>query len=487
MSHKKGFCFLEILLMKNGFFDEILKNFKYYISDPEIMPGSEVNDKFFISFAFKIPEPAAFHLFYNKNSEKYFYFEKPSENFLIAAFGNLLEISADGSSRILLTDQQINDIKKNYINNWRNANIDSVPLIYGGVKFTHNLNSDLWSDFSDSDWFIPEIIFYSKNNLHLIICNMFFRQPYGTLEQKFEGLLRQYFSFDTDDFIPEYRKTRIDDINTDKEKLRWYRKINIALQKISVKTFSKIVLSREVKYKLLDDPDLPGLIQQLRGIFKDCYIFAYKKKSSIFWGASPEKLAKIEKGWIEVDALAGSISRGKTNEEDIELSEWLLSSKKNLSEQKAVVDFISESLKDFSNEILYSETPVIKKLPNIQHLWTPIRAKLKSDIPLFSLLKHIHPTPAICGVPWSVALQSIIQMEGYSRGLYTGFIGWLNFENEGDFAIAIRCALIKNKILYAYAGSGIVEGSDPESEFEETQLKLKPILSLFEHAKKNKS
>ena len=70
-------------------------------------------------------------------------------------------------------------------------------------------------------------------------------------------------------------------------------------------------------------------------------------------------------------------------------------------------------------------------------------------------------------------------MEKHKRGLYTGVIGWFNFEGEGEFAVGIRSALKKGKTILAYAGCGIVEGSDPESEFEETKLKLKPILNLF--------
>ena len=174
---------------------------------------------------------------------------------------------------------------------------------------------------------------------------------------------------------------------------------------------------------------------------------------------------------------------GKDETEDKELAEELLNSQKNLNEQKAVVEFIEDSFQDFSDEIIYEEKPIIRKLSNIQHLWTPIKAKLNKGYTIFHLLKSIHPTPAICGAPWSVALSNIKQLENFERGLFAGITGWFNFDNEGEFAVSIRSALLRGNNLYAFAGCGIVEGSDPEIEFEETELKLKPILSLFENEK----
>jgi menaquinone-specific isochorismate synthase len=224
-------------------------------------------------------------------------------------------------------------------------------------------------------------------------------------------------------------------------------------------------------------------LKNLANNYPRCYIFAYAKNESIFFGASPEKLAKISDGWVEADALAGSTPRGKDRAEDEKLAGELLRSSKNLNEQNAVVEFITNSFSSFTEQIFFDEKPKIRKLSNIQHLWTPIKAKLKPGNTIFSILKEIHPTPAICGVPWTSALDFIRATEGYNRGLYAGIIGWFNFEQQGEFAVSIRSALLKNTELYAFAGCGIVEGSDPEQEFEETELKLKPILSLFDNEK----
>jgi len=157
-----------------------------------------------------------------------------------------------------------------------------------------------------------------------------------------------------------------------------------------------------------------------------------------------------------------------------------LASEKDLAEQSIVVSFIRDSFTQFCSEIVFDEKPIIRKLPNIQHLWTPIKGKVNPNQSIFTILKDLHPTPAICGVPWDVALNSIKEMEPHNRGLFSGMIGWFNLKNEGEFAVAIRSALLKGKELYAFAGCGIVQGSDPEIEYAESELKLKPIISLFE-------
>ncbi|MCK7528226.1 MAG: chorismate-binding protein [Ignavibacteriales bacterium] len=100
-------------------------------------------------------------------------------------------------------------------------------------------------------------------------------------------------------------------------------------------------------------------------------------------------------------------------------------------------------------------------------------------------MSSLFPTPAVCGIPKEQSLKMIEKTEDFDRGLFSGVIGWFNADNYGEFFVTIRSALVKDNKLYAYAGCGIVEGSDPQEEFDESKLKLKPILSLFNNADKN--
>ena len=411
----------------------------------------------------------------------FFFSERPDEGTTILGIDSTFDISIYGDDRVTKTAEVINKIEQKFIHNWNEFKL-SLPLFLGGMKFSANESDNLWSGFSDSDWFIPKFLFIELNNKTYLAYNIFTdsldNQGYSEELQKAYKLLNL-----VDRDRKQNIKNRITSTNKDdiEEKINWNEKVNSALSKIESGEVQKIVLSRQVEFELENKGNISCIVKKLAERYPGCYIFAYKKNGSIFFGASPEKLAKISNGWIEADALAGSISRSSDSKIDNDLAEELLSSEKNLEEQQVVVSFIVDSFSKFCDEIIYEEKPIIRKLPNIQHLWTPIKAKLKSPKSIFSILEEIHPTPAICGVPWTNALYSIKEMENHSRGLFSGMIGWFNFNNEGEFAVAIRSALMKEKSVYAFAGCGIVKGSNPENEFEESELKLKPILSHFEN------
>jgi menaquinone-specific isochorismate synthase len=259
----------------------------------------------------------------------------------------------------------------------------------------------------------------------------------------------------------------------------WSDCVESALEKISQKKLQKVVLSRFNKIELSAAPNILQQLQKLEISFDNCITFAYKSKDSIFFGATPEKLFSVRDGFIEADALAGSIQRGIDEAEDQTFKKLLLEDEKNLAEHKSVVDFILHQLTPVTEKILFDSQPSIKKYSNIQHLYSQIRAKLKNDVSFFSLLEKLYPTPAVCGFPSDEALDAISELESFDRGLFTGAIGWFNLHGNAEFSVGIRSALLRGNILQAYAGCGIVNGSDPLSEFTETELKLKPILNLF--------
>lgn len=212
-----------------------------------------------------------------------------------------------------------------------------------------------------------------------------------------------------------------------------------------------------------------------------------KESNSIFFGSSPEKMFSLKDKKLETEALAGSSARGLNIEDDLINESNLLLNPKELCEHKNVFSFLINSLKNFSDEISYSSNPQIKKLSNIQHLQTPITAILKDEIDILELLKVLHPTPAVCGLPQKNALELIKDLEYFDRGLYAGIIGWYNAKKRAEFVVSIRSALLKDNTITAFAGCGIVEGSNPVTEFYETELKLKPILSLLENEIINQS
>jgi len=162
----------------------------------------------------------------------------------------------------------------------------------------------------------------------------------------------------------------------------------------------------------------------------------------------------------------------------------MMSSSKLNREHDLVVHQIKKAISKYVSKI-YSDKIPFKKLQNIQHLHTILQSELLTDANMFEIIEAIYPTGAICGEPRDKALSILKKIEDYKRGLYSGLIGYFNLADEGEFVVGIRSALLHENKLFAYAGCGIIEGSDPEIEFEETELKLKVILSFFND--KNKS
>ncbi len=122
------------------------------------------------------------------------------------------------------------------------------------------------------------------------------------------------------------------------------------------------------------------------------------------------------------------------------------------------------------------------KLANVQHLATEITAVLAEPQSVLDLAGRLHPTPAVAGSPRSEALAFVRKAERVDRGWYSGGIGWVSSDGDGEIALALRCGLVRGTTAHLYAGAGIVAGSNPDDELEETRLKFRPLLNLLTEA-----
>lgn len=357
---------------------------------------------------------------------------------------------------------------------------DYVPLFLGAEKFPSEKNEKLWEDFSDSKWFIPQILLYQNSHASLIIFQYFGTNPPTDM---YDQILNTLNTISTK--IHTTNSTISD--TTPNELIDWENSVNFALKEIRSNTIEKVVLARKIMINLIGEFSFSFALTQLQEKYSDCTTFAYKETNSIFFGSTPEKLFSLKENKLETEALAGSSARGSNLEVDLLYESNLLCNPKEIGEHQNVFNFLITNLKNFSDDISFSSIPQIKKLSNIQHLQTPITAILKNEIDVLELLNALHPTPAVCGLPQKNALELIKDLEYFDRGLYAGVIGWYNATKRAEFVVSIRSALLKENAITAFAGCGIVEGSNPVSEFQETELKLKPILSLLENEIINQS
>lgn len=397
-----------------------------------------------------------------------FYWNIPAENYSFIAAGEIYSLSNADYKDISTLGIELKNLPFRIVSN---NHISASPLFIGGIKFPSTAGKEKWNDYEFSQWTIPGFLALKTDDNCFLVINSFEENIQESVEQ-LEFYLNKYSS-------PSGKTINVLSGKNSSGLEKWSGQINVALGMISQKIIDKVVITRYNELELNDTPDMSVLLTRLETGFENCTTFAYKLKNSVFFGSSPEKLLKAAGGMIETDALAGSIGRGINPETDINLETELLNDEKNLSEHKSVLDFILSQIEPLTEKILFDSKPIIKKYSNIQHLYSKITAELKGDVSFFSLLENLFPTPAVCGAPADKALSAINEIEKFDRGLFAGVIGWFNLNGDADFSVGIRSALLKDNILTAYAGCGVVAGSDPLSEYNETELKLKTILNLF--------
>jgi salicylate biosynthesis isochorismate synthase/menaquinone-specific isochorismate synthase len=178
-------------------------------------------------------------------------------------------------------------------------------------------------------------------------------------------------------------------------------------------------------------------------------------------------------------ALAGSTRRSADPAVDDHLGEALLRSEKDREEQEIVTRRIARALRPLAVWVAAPDEPSIVKVANIQHLATPIRAQLRQPIGAVELAGLLHPTPAVGGEPHADAAPLISAFEGLDRGWYAGAVGWTDANEDGEFCVALRCALVRGREARCYAGVGVVRDSDPAAELAETEVKLGALLPVL--------
>lgn len=248
-----------------------------------------------------------------------------------------------------------------------------------------------------------------------------------------------------------------------------------AIQRISNSELEKVVLSRDLVLKLSARPDLGPAVQKLHARYPHCWTYAI---GDVF-GASPELLLRAEAGEVSARVLAGTAARGTDPDVDRAIAEALSHSQKNLHEHRLAAQSMVERLEPFCEVVEADEQPFSLALPDLWHLATDVRGKLKPGVSLLDVIAELHPTAAVAGTPRRKAQALIEELEPYDRAGYAGPVGWLSSDGSGELAIALRGGVIEKDQIRAFAGCGIVVESDPEAELEETELKFRAVRHAF--------
>ena len=222
------------------------------------------------------------------------------------------------------------------------------------------------------------------------------------------------------------------------------------------------------------------LFGALRDAFSSCFCFCVGTPEAAFIGASPELLVRRSGAVAATVALAGSARRSADPAVDDHLGEQLLHSAKDRSEHAIVAKRIERRLGPVAVWVERAAEPVVIRVANIQHLATPIHAQLAESRSVLELAEILHPTPAVGAEPRGEEGERLIAgLERLERGWYAGPVGWMDAVEDGEFCVALRSALLRDRTAHLYAGAGIVADSDPAAELAETEIKLGALLPLL--------
>lgn len=254
---------------------------------------------------------------------------------------------------------------------------------------------------------------------------------------------------------------------------RWVRIVSAGAKAVRSGHFDKVVLARSEREA--GHFSVEGVVRVLASVYPTAVTFAVRRGGQVFVGATPERLATVRAGSVQVDCLAGSSARAADEVQDQRQAAALLLSGKNRAEHEAVVRGVLADLADAAVQLTAAEQPVIRTLPNLHHLFTPVSGRLAPGEGVLSVVRRLHPTPAVAGLPRREAMRTIAEWERMDRGWYAGPVGWLDGRGDGEFAVALRCGLLDASGAYLYAGVGVVAESDPWAEWLETEWKLAPM------------
>jgi len=256
----------------------------------------------------------------------------------------------------------------------------------------------------------------------------------------------------------------------------WQSSVRRATDRIRSGELEKVVLAQALEVETADELRVADVLDRLRERHPGSYLFCFEPGGgSSFFGATPERLVSLRGRTVGTGALAGTTGRGDTPAEDEWLAEELLADPKNAEEHRLVVDAIRRQLDPHAASVSVGDRRV-RRLSTVQHLWTPVTAELADDEHVVSLVEALHPTPAVGGLPPDRAFDAIEETEPFDRGWYAAPVGWIDAAGDGEFAVALRSAAAVDRTATLFAGVGIVADSDPDREWDEVQLKFRPVL-----------
>jgi isochorismate synthase len=428
----------------------------------------------------RYPDPVAAVVASRRAEEPWFALEQPDRDGLaIAGLGCVQAIEADGEGRFTGVSQRWQELRAD-------AQIDALDgppgsglAAFGGFAFAAEGGaSPEWHGYAPGSMIVPEVSVVRQAGASWLTLNAQVAPDDAPddVTVRMAARLASLSNSPLPLFDPHPAGRY--EVASPMPPAHYEEAVARAVQRIGAGEFEKVVLAREVDVHAPAAHDPGAVFGLLREAFDSSYVYAVGRGDATFIGASPELLIRREGQRATTVALAGSARRSADPAVDDHLGEQLMGSSKDREENAIVGRRIARTLRPFSVWVTAAPEPVVVKVANIQHLAAPIRAQLATPMDAIELVGHLHPTPAVGAEP-AGALGVIPALEGFDRGWYAGAVGWTDASGDGEFLVALRCALLRGPVARCYAGGGIVRDSDPASELAETEVKLQVMLPVL--------
>jgi isochorismate synthase len=412
-----------------------------------------------------------------------FLWERPADGFGIAALGVTARFSAHGAGRFGEIAAASDAVLRETVTDAASHAL-GAPLFVGGFAFAPDPTQDeRWRGFPAGLMLLPRLLVVRREQSTTLTatCMVDATSNGADVLQHLAADLRS-MQRSAASACDEHANDPIAAHYTAAPTLPlpvWKQAVAATVDDITHGRLDKLVLARSCTVASSRLFDCGRILRHLRRTYPACVLFWIGTPDGDFLGATPEPLVRRCGRSISTAAIAGSTAPGTSAAAARALAQALEHSRKERVEHTIVVRAIAEALAPVCEQLDVAPAPQVLRLDNVQHLVTPITGRLSDSQHILELVGRLHPSPAVAGHPRAAALQLLREREALDRGWYAGPIGWMDANHDGEFAVAIRSALVRGSEASLYAGAGIVAGSDPDAELDETRLKLQPLLSAL--------
>ncbi len=349
----------------------------------------------------------------------------------------------------------------------------------GGFCFNNlQKQNDLWKAFSPGLFILPLVSVEYRDGQASISCSLWLK-PGDDRQKALENLLCSISALSAGDATESAAIPEMTQVSYCPDKAQWVENCETILRKFHEGKLDKMILARQTELAFAGK--VPAIRFLLDYPFPENSTYRFylePVEGHAFISFTPERLYRRDGDMLDTEALAGTVTKGSIEADDHAASELLLNSEKDMREHRFVMDTIYRELQPVCSDIDMQEEVGVLQLNRLAHLYARCRARL---LPEFcndsTVLRQLHPTPAVGGVPREEAMALILSTEPFGRGWYAGPVGWLS-SDAAEFAVGIRSALVNENRVFLYSGAGLVKGSDPESEWEEVDQKIGDILAI---------